>query len=106
MTKRKAARGSASATRPKRLRKRLRKAEAKRAKAEAKRARAQARVEALTIIADEIRAQLAESETAAADAEADAGKLTDTSHATASTPKRTTGKSPTPSKASTSVTAT
>ena len=61
--------------------------------------------EALTIIADEIRAQLAESEKAAADAEADAVKRTETSHAAASTPKRANSKSPTPSKASTSVTA-
>ena len=47
---------------PKRLRKQLRKAEKDLAKAEAKRDKAQARVEALTIIVDEIRAQLAEAE--------------------------------------------
>ena len=68
---------------------------------------AQARVEALAIIADEIRAQLAESEKAAAEAEAaaasrpDTAKRTDTSRATASPSKQATTKRSTPSKAST-----
>jgi hypothetical protein len=68
MAKKKAARADASTTKPKRLRKRLRGAEAELAKADAKRDKAQARVEALAIIADEIRAQLADSEKTAAEA--------------------------------------
>ena len=50
---------------PKRLRKQLRKADGQLHKAQAKRARAQARVEARSIIADEIRAQLADADKAA-----------------------------------------
>jgi chromosome segregation ATPase len=75
-----AARGDASTTTPKQLRKRLRKTEAELAKAAAKRDDAQARVEALAIIADEIRAQLAESEKAAAEVEAAAAQGTVSSH--------------------------
>jgi hypothetical protein len=55
---------------PKQLRKQLHKAEAGLHKAEAKRDRAQARVDALGIIADEIRAQLADLERASAKAAA------------------------------------
>ncbi|CAN5634251.1 hypothetical protein BH23CHL8_BH23CHL8_22940 [soil metagenome] len=51
---------------PKRLREQLRKADAKVARARDKRDRAQARVEALGIIADEIRATLTEVQKAAA----------------------------------------
>lgn len=47
---------------PKHLRKTLRRTEAKLAKASAKRDRAQARVDAMSIIVDEIRATIAESE--------------------------------------------
>jgi len=54
------------AQKPKSLQKQLRKAEATLDKAVAKRDRAQARVDALSIIADEIRAQLAEVEKAKA----------------------------------------
>ncbi len=50
-----AARGSASTTEPKQLRRRLGKTEAELKNAEAKRDEAQARVEALAIFADEIR---------------------------------------------------
>jgi hypothetical protein len=64
MAKKKAARKDASAAKPKQLRKRLRKAEDQLQDAQAKRDRAQARFEALSIIADEIRAQLAELEKA------------------------------------------
>ncbi len=56
----------------KQLRKRLRKAENQLLDASAKRDRAQARVEALSIIADELRAQLAEAEKAATVAHAKA----------------------------------
>ena len=94
MAKKKVAPGDASNTKPKQLRKRLRKTEAELAKAEAKRDDAQARVEALVIIADEIRAQMAESEKAATEAEAAAAERTDTA------------KRPTPSKASTGTTST
>ena len=90
MGKKKAAGGDASTTKPKQLRKRLRKTEAELAKAEAKRDKAQARVEALAIIADEIRAQLAESEKS--EAEAAAAERTDTA------------KHPTRSKTSTGTT--
>ena len=65
MAKKERARKGASTTKPKKLRKQLRKAEVGLAKAQTKRDRAQARVEALSIIADEIRAQIAESEKAA-----------------------------------------
>ena len=92
MGKKKAAGGDASTTKPKQLRKRLHKTERELAKAEAKRDKAQARVEALAIIADEIRAQLAESEKAAAAAEAAAAERTDTA------------KRPTRSKTSTGTT--
>lgn len=64
MPKKGSARRDADSTRPKGLRKRLRKAEDQLQDAQAKRDRAQARVEALSIIADEIRAQLAEADQA------------------------------------------
>jgi hypothetical protein len=59
-------RGDAPTRKPKGLRKQLHKAEADLAKAVAKRDKAQARVEAMSIIADEIRARLAEHEKATA----------------------------------------
>jgi len=62
MAKKRTPTEDADASRPKQLRKRLRKAEDQLADAVTKRDRAQARVEALSIIADEIRAQLAEVE--------------------------------------------
>ena len=60
MAKKRGARRDASQAKPKQLRKRLRKAEDQLEDARAKRDRAQARLDALAIIADEIRAQLAE----------------------------------------------
>jgi hypothetical protein len=60
MAKKRDARRDASLAKPKQLRKRLRKAEDQLEDARAKRDRAQARLDALAIIADEIRAQLAE----------------------------------------------
>jgi hypothetical protein len=66
MARRRAHEADADASKPKQLRKRLRKAEDQLADAQVKRDRAQARVEALGIIADEIRAQLAALEKAAA----------------------------------------
>ena len=66
MPRKRAPAGDADASRPKQLRKRLRKAEDQLADAVTKRDRAQARVEALSIIADEVRTQLAEAEQAAA----------------------------------------
>jgi hypothetical protein len=66
MARRRAHEADADASKPKQLRKRLRKAEDQLADAQIKRDRAQARVEALSIIADEIRAQLAALEKAAA----------------------------------------
>jgi len=65
MSTRKAVRGDIGASKAKQLPKRLRKAEDQLLDATAKRDRAQARVEALSIIAGEIRAQLAETEKAA-----------------------------------------
>src|SRR6185503_15435991 len=66
MPRRRAAKADAGPSKPKQLRKRLRKAEDQLADAQAKRDGAQARLEALSIIADEIRAQLAALEKAAA----------------------------------------
>jgi hypothetical protein len=60
MAKKRGARRDASPAKPKQLRKRLRKAEDQLEDARTKRDRAQARLDALAIIADEIRAQLAE----------------------------------------------
>ena len=65
MPRKRSARDDAEASKPKQLRKRLRKAEDQLDDAQLKRDRAQARVEALSIIADEIRAQLAEADKAA-----------------------------------------
>ncbi len=73
MAKKRGARRDASPAKPKQLRKRLRKAEDQLEHARAKRDRAQARLDALAIIADEIRAQLAELGEAD-DGPADAGK--------------------------------
>ena len=70
MAKRKAARNGGHISKPEQLRKRLRKAEARLVKAEAKRDKAQARVEALAIIADEMRAQIVEAGRVTAAAEA------------------------------------
>jgi hypothetical protein len=67
MARKRATREDADSSRPRQLRKRLRKAEDQLADAVQKRDRAQARVEALSIIADEIRAQLAEAEKADAE---------------------------------------
>jgi chromosome segregation ATPase len=64
MPKKRAARRDTGSAKPKELRKRLRKAEDQLQDAQTRRDRAQARVEALSIIADEIRAQLAEAEKA------------------------------------------
>ena len=64
MPRKRSAQEEAEAGKPKQLRKRLRKAEDQLADAQMKRDRAQARVEALSIIADEIRAQLAEADEA------------------------------------------
>lgn len=71
MPKKREARRDSGSAKPKQLRKRLRKAEDQLQDARTKRDRAQARVDALSIIADEIRAQLAEVEQAQA-----AGKAT------------------------------
>jgi chromosome condensin MukBEF ATPase and DNA-binding subunit MukB len=77
MARKRSAREEADSSKPRQLRKRLRKAEDQLADAVQKRDRAQARVEALNIIADEIRAQLADLEKSekAADAEQDASAL-------------------------------
>ncbi len=71
MPKKRATRGDPGSTKPKQLRKRLHKAEDQLQDAEAKRDRAQARVDALSIIADEIRAQMAEVEAPDRAADAD-----------------------------------
>ena len=65
MARRRSPQPDADAGKPKQLRKRLRKAEDQLADAQVKRDRAQARVEALSIITDEIRAQLADADKAA-----------------------------------------
>jgi hypothetical protein len=65
MAKKKAAVRDTGATSSRQLRKRLRKAEVQLLDATAELVRAQARVEALAIIADEVRAQLAEARKAA-----------------------------------------
>ena len=72
MPRKRSVRDEVEVSRPRQLRKRLRKAEDQLADAQQKRDRAQARVEALSIIADEIRAQLAEAEKATV-ADADDG---------------------------------
>ena len=72
MASTRAVRRDARISTSKQLRKRLRKAENQLLDASAKRDRAQARVEALSIIADELRAQLAEAEKAATVAHAKA----------------------------------
>jgi hypothetical protein len=64
MPRKRSAREEAETSKPRQLRKRLRKAEDQLADAVLKRDRAQARVEALSIIADETRAQLAEADKA------------------------------------------
>jgi hypothetical protein len=64
MPKKRDARRDTGSAKPKELRKRLRKAEDQLQDAQTRRDRAQARVDALSIIADEIRAQLAEAEKA------------------------------------------
>jgi hypothetical protein len=66
MARKKGGSRAVPAQEPKRLRKQLHKAEAGLHKAEAKRDKAQARVDAFGIIADEIRAQLADLEKASA----------------------------------------
>jgi hypothetical protein len=73
MAKKEGKRRDAPAQKPKHLREQLHKAEAGLHTAEAKRDRAQARVEALGIIADEIRAQLADIEKADAKGAATSG---------------------------------
>jgi hypothetical protein len=65
MPRKRSVREDAEASPPRQLRKRLRKAEDQLADAVLKRDRAQARVEALNIIADEIRAQLSEADKSA-----------------------------------------
>jgi hypothetical protein len=64
MPKKRDARRDTGSAKPKELRKRLRKAEEQLQDAQTRRDRAQARVDALSIIADEIRAQLADLERA------------------------------------------
>ncbi len=71
MAKKRSARRDPGTAKPKQLRKRLHKAEDQLQNTEAKRDRAQARVDALSIIADEIRAQLAEVEAVDQVAQAD-----------------------------------
>ncbi len=98
MAKKRGARRDASPAKPKQLRKRLRKAEDQLEDARAKRDRAQARLDALAIIADEIRAQLAELGEAE-DGPADAAEPS--AEATAAEPASETGveKKPVKSKA-------
>ncbi len=72
MASTRAVRRDARISTSKQLRKRLHKSEDQLLDASAKRDRAQARVEALSIIADELRAQLAEAEKAATVAHAKA----------------------------------
>ena len=74
MAKKRDARRDSGTAKPKQLRKRLRKAEDQLQHAVTKRDRAQARVDALSIIADEIRAQLAEVEPAEGGAKAKPAK--------------------------------
>ena len=62
MAKKKASPASAEPASPKRLRRKLEKLEARQASASVKRDRAQARVDALAILADEVRAALAAAE--------------------------------------------
>lgn len=80
MPKKKAAGRDAGTSRSRQLRKRLRKAEDQLADASDKRERAQARVEALSIIADELRAQLAEAERAAGAAQTNAASDRETTN--------------------------
>jgi len=99
MAKKRGARRDASPAKPKQLRKRLRKAEDQLEDARAKRDRAQARLDALAIIADEIRAQLAElgeADDGPAAGPADAAEQS--AEATAAEPTSETGSEPKPSK--------
>jgi hypothetical protein len=88
MARKRSAREEADTSKPRQLRKRLRKAEDQLADAVQKRDRAQARVEALGIIADEIRAQLAETEKAAAAAEQEATSAAEQEEAARSEPAK------------------
>lgn len=100
MAKKRGARRDASPAKPKQLRKRLRKAEDQLEDARAKRDRAQARLDALAIIADEIRAQLAElgeAEDGPADGPADAAE--ESAEATAAEPASEVGAQKKPAKA-------
>jgi len=97
MAKKRGARREASPAKPKQLRKRLRKAEDQLEDARAKRDRAQARLDALAIIADEIRAQLAELGEAE-DGQATADDAGATAEATAAEPTSKTGSEPKPTK--------
>jgi hypothetical protein len=77
---------------PKSLRRQLRKAEAVLAKATAKRDKAQARVDAMSIIADELRAQLADVDKAADGSKPDEGSV-DAEEQAAAKDDRTVGDS-------------
>ena len=97
MAKKRGARRDASTAKPKQLRKRLRKAEDQLEDARAKRDRAQARLDALAIIADEIRAQLAELGEAE-DGQTTADDAGATVEATAAEPTSETGSEPKPAE--------
>jgi hypothetical protein len=101
MTK-KRKRADAPVGKPKGLRKQLRKAEADLAKAVAKRDKAQARVEAMGIIADELRSQLADREKAkgSAASEAQPARRRPRTGSTASSGKTERGASTTAKRAS------
>lgn len=100
MAKKERAPKRAGAAKPKKLHKKLRKAEANLATAKGKRDRAQARVEALSIIADEIRAQLAETEKAKSAAEAAAKPATASAAKPGARPKSTPARKPAAAKKS------
>jgi hypothetical protein len=84
MPKKRGSKKDLRGAKPKQLHKRLRKAEDQLQNATAKRDRAQARVEALAIIADELRAQLAELERSEPAAAPEAGPTAEdeSTHAT------------------------
>ncbi len=99
MAKKNANRRDQGSTRPKQLRKRLRKAETKLQEARTERDQAQARVEALAVIADEIRAQLSESEGSAAEAKTNVANDAGEGHATEATAQQAGPKKASPPEA-------
>ena len=93
MAKKGHARGNAEPASPKRLRRKLEKLEAQLAGANDKRDRAQARVDALAIMADEVRAAITAAQPAPAAPTVEAGSTAKPGSSGTATPRRTSGAS-------------